>query len=51
MRTFLDVYKRQLEELSGGVYKLDHLPYGDYTLKETEAPKGFFLDDYFPESL
>ena len=24
----------QMEELSDGVYKLDHLPYGDYTLKE-----------------
>ena len=35
----------QMEELSGGVYKLDDLPYGDYTLKETEAPKGFFLDE------
>ena len=35
----------QMEELSDGVYKLDNLPYGDYTLKETEAPKGFFLDE------
>ena len=35
----------QMEELSDGVYKLDDLPYGDYTLKETEAPKGFFLDE------
>ena len=35
----------KLEELSDGVYKLDDLPYGDYTLKETEAPKGFFLDE------
>ena len=35
----------QMEELSDGVYKLDHLPYGDYTLKEIEAPKGFFLDE------
>ena len=35
----------QTEELSDGVYKLDDLPYGDYTLKETEAPKGFFLDE------
>ena len=24
----------QMEELSDGIYKLDHLPYGDYTLKE-----------------
>lgn len=31
--------------MSDGVYKLDNLPYGDYTLKETEAPKGFFLDE------
>ena len=35
----------QMEELSDGVYKLDDLPYGDYTLKETEAPKGFVLDE------
>ena len=35
----------QMEELSDGVYKLDDLPYGDYTLKETEAPKGFLLDE------
>lgn len=35
----------QMEELSDDVYKLDDLPYGDYTLKETEAPKGFFLDE------
>lgn len=35
----------QMEELSDGVYKLDNLPYGDYTLKETEAPKGFVLDE------
>ena len=35
----------QMEELSDGVYKLDDLPYGDYTLKETETPKGFFLDE------
>lgn len=35
----------QMEELSDGVYKLDNLPYGDYTLKEIEAPKGFFLDE------
>ena len=35
----------QMEELSDGVYKLDDLPYGDYTLKEIEAPKGFFLDE------
>ena len=35
----------QMEELSDGIYKLDHLPYGDYTLKETKAPAGFSLDE------
>jgi LPXTG-motif cell wall-anchored protein len=35
----------QMEELSDGVYKLDHLPYDDYMLKETKAPKGFVLDE------
>ena len=48
--TVFEVYRGgklvgQMEELSDGVYKLDDLPYGDYTLKETEAPKGFFLDE------
>ena len=33
----------QMEELSDGVYKLDNLPYGDYTLKETEAPRASSL--------
>jgi len=30
-----------------GIILMDqpNLPYGDYTLKETEAPKGFFLDE------
>lgn len=35
----------KMEELSDGVYEMDNLPYGDYTLKETKAPEGFYLDD------
>ena len=35
----------KMEELSDGVYEMDDLPYGDYTLKETKAPEGFYLDD------
>ena len=34
-----------MEELSDGVYELDNLEYGEYTLKETVAPQGFYLDD------
>lgn len=33
-----------MEELSDGVYQMDNLEYGDYTLKETVAPEGFYLD-------
>lgn len=33
-----------MEELSDGVYQMDNLEYGDYTLKETAAPEGFYLD-------
>ena len=33
-----------MEELADGVYQLDHLTYGDYTLKETKAPAGYVLD-------
>lgn len=35
----------KMEELSDGVYEMDDLPYGDYTLKETKAPEGFYLDE------
>lgn len=33
-----------MEELSDGVYQMDNLEYGEYTLKETIAPEGFYLD-------
>jgi len=34
----------KMEELSGGVYQMDNLLYGKYTLKEVKAPEGFYLD-------
>ena len=45
-----EVYKNgeligNLEELSDGVYQLDNLEYGEYTLKEVKAPEGFYLDE------
>lgn len=33
-----------MEELADGVYEMDDLLYGTYTLKETVAPEGFYLD-------
>ena len=35
----------KMEELADGVYKMANLPYGDYSLKETKAPTGFYLDE------
>lgn len=35
----------KMEELADGVYELDNLPYGEYTVKETKAPEGFYLDE------
>lgn len=35
----------KMEELSDGVYQMDGLIYGDYTLKEVKAPEGFYLDE------
>ena len=35
----------KMEELSDGVYQMDDLIYGDYTLKEVKAPEGFYLDE------
>ena len=34
-----------MEELADGVYEMDNLPYGEYTVKETKAPEGFYLDE------
>ena len=34
----------KMEELADGVYKMDELLYGEYTLKEVKAPEGFYLD-------
>ena len=33
-----------MEELADGVYEMDDLLYGTYTLKEIVAPEGFYLD-------
>lgn len=35
----------KMEELADGVYEMDNLPYGEYTVKETKAPEGFYLDE------
>ena len=34
----------KMEELADGVYQMDDLLYGEYTLKEVKAPEGFYLD-------
>lgn len=34
----------KMEELADGVYQMDKLLYGEYTLKEVKAPEGFYLD-------
>ena len=34
----------KMEELSDGVYRLENLTYGEYTVKESKAPEGFYLD-------
>ena len=36
-----------LTEISVGEYQLDDLPYGDYYLKETKAPKNYVLDSKY----
>lgn len=35
----------KMEELSDGVYQMDGLLYGTYTVKEVKAPEGFYLDE------
>ena len=34
-----------MQEIEAGIYQLDELIYGDYTLKEITAPTGFKLDE------
>lgn len=34
----------KMEELADGVYQMDNLLYGEYTLKEVKALEGFYLD-------
>lgn len=34
-----------MEETEAGVYKLEHLRYGHYTIRETKAPEGYVLND------
>ena len=34
-----------MEETETGVYKLEHLRYGHYTIRETKAPEGYVLND------
>ena len=34
-----------MQEIEAGIYQLDELIYGDYTLKEITAPTGFQLDE------
>lgn len=34
----------KMEELADGVYQMDNLLYGKYTLKEVKAPEGFYQD-------
>lgn len=35
----------KLEETKGGIYTLDDLKYGEYIVRETIAPDGFYLDE------
>lgn len=45
-KTFDDSDKQvsTLTETARGIYGLENLPFGGYFVKETEAPKGFYLD-------
>ena len=40
-----DVMVAHMEELADGVYRYDHLSYGNYFVKESVAPAGFILDE------
>lgn len=45
----IDTLYGNLNETEQGIYKLSNIPYGHYLVKETEAPKGFELDNtYYP---
>lgn len=36
-----------LEEVETGLYRLENVPYGNYYLKETKSPDGYYIDDTY----
>ncbi|MDE5649365.1 MAG: hypothetical protein K2I33_05630, partial [Oscillospiraceae bacterium] len=36
-----------LEEVETGLYRLENVPYGNYYLKETKSPDGYYIDDIY----
>ena len=36
-----------LEEVETGLYRLENIPYGNYYLKETKSPDGYYIDDTY----